>query len=112
MKNLGELLLIQKISRTVRNLEDSQRIERRGPYGIGYYSNCSHIQSTMWILFVGLLKYGLKLDYVADHIRNQNKPHSLYVHCGFCFALLRILIGPSITVTTETKSYNISIPSF
>ena len=112
MKNSGELLLIQKIGRTVGNLGDSQRVERLGPFGIGYYSNCSHIQSIMWILFVGLLKYGLKLDYVADYIRNQNKPHSLYIQCGFCFALLRILIGPSITVTTEAKSYNTSIPSF
>ena len=48
---------------------------------IGYYSNFSHIQSTMWILSVSHAKCGFKLDYVADYImadiRNHNKPHSV-----------------------------------
>ena len=53
---------------------------------IRYYSNCSHIQSTMWILFGSHAKCGFKLDYmwlqtglyVANYIRNHNKPHSIH----------------------------------
>ena len=45
---------------------------------IHYYSNCSDIQSTMWILFGSHAKYGFKLVDVADYIRNHNNPHSIH----------------------------------
>ena len=51
---------------------------------IGYYRNCSHIQSTMWILFVSHAKCCFKPDYVTDYKRNQNKPHI----CDVASALL------------------------
>ena len=73
---------------------------------IRYYSNCSHIKSTMWILFGIYAKCGFKLDYVADYIRNHNKPHSSTQNVGS--SLLQsglLLIGPSFTVTTETKTH-------
>ena len=37
----------------------------------------SHIQSTMWILFISHVKSVFKLDYVADYIRNHNKARSV-----------------------------------
>ena len=32
----------------------------------------------MWILFGSHAKCGIKPDYVADYIKNHNKPHSIH----------------------------------